>query len=198
MKKKIIILVVVLSFAILYGCKDYRGTHTTQLKYKYKIPATAFARYSDDTTAIRTILQKMLIKKTEPFDLKLYDSQTNLVIDSLIYGPDQLRMIVFVIARNSSTKLSSRENDSPFFYYAYYLFGSRQSMKDPINVFDYSGYRLGNFYDRAEISEALRDYCFNRMQRVESTEQYYNVDDKRFWNSNYFERVLRNSTATSE
>ena len=198
MSKLIALLLLVSSFSMLYTCRDPRNANATPQSYKYRIRSTALARYSDDTTAVRPILFKMLVNQTKPFNLKTYDEGTDLFIDSLIYSPDQYRMIVLVVAKNSSMKLSLRENGSPYFFDAYYLFCSRQSLKEPIKVYDYDGYGLSTFYDYTEIREALREYCFSRMMRKERDEQYYNIDDKRFWSSKYFERVLSNSTPTSD
>jgi hypothetical protein len=181
-----------------YCCKDYRNIGSTPSKYKYKVNKTAKASYSIDTTAIRPILTKMLDKQIKPLDLKPYDKGTDLFIDSLVYSPDQLRMIVFVIVKNSTMKLLRRENDSTYYYDAYYLFCSRESLSMPMKVFNYSGYRLSRFYDHSEIRDALREYCFNRLLKLDGTEQHYNIDDVRFWRSKDFEWVLKNSTATSE
>jgi len=193
--KNILIVLVILT---LTSCKDSKRLSGTPTKYKYRINGITKAKYTSDTTAIRGVLAKMLDNQVKPLDLKAYDKETHLFIDSLVYSPNQLRMIVFVIVRNSSTKLLRQENDSTFYYDAYYLFCSRESLIKPIQVYDYSGYRLSFFYDYTEIREALREYCFSRMMRKERDEQYYNIDDKRFWSSKYFERVLSNSTPTSD
>lgn len=191
--KTVLILLPLLS---LFCCS--RGTTTsTPKKYQYKIHEATTEEYQEDTTSIRSVLIKMLEKQVNPFDLKTYDTETDLYIDSLVYSPDQLRMIVLIIAKNSATKLLRRENESLFYYDAFYLFCSRESANDPIKVYDYSGYRLSNFYNYVEISEALQEYCFRRLLRREGTEQHYNIDDVRFWSSKDFEWVLNNATATS-
>jgi hypothetical protein len=182
----------------LCGCKGCRSAGSTPQAYKYKISETARATYSSDTTAVTSILKKMLNDRTKPFNLKMYDKETDFFIDSLVYSPDQLRMIVFVIARNATSKMLHRENDSAYFYDAYYLYCARDSMKDPIKIYDRAGYGLVNFYDFTEIREALKEYCFNRLLKVDDTEQHYNIDDIRFWTSKDFEWVVNNSTATTE
>jgi len=107
-------------------------------------------------------------------------------------------MIALVVARNASTKLSWRENDEPFFFDAYYLFCSRQSLEESVKVYDYDRYGLSTFYDYDEIREALREHCFSRLFSVEGTEHHYNIDDKRFWSSKDFEWVLTYSTGISQ
>lgn len=181
----------------LCGCEGCGNKSTTPAAHKYKLHQDAKSKYAVDTTAIRTILTKMLNEKVKPFNLKMYDEQTDLFIDSLVYSPDQLRMIVFVISKNSTLKMLHRENDSGYYYDAYYLYCSRDSLKEPIKVYDRAGYGLVNFYDYEEIRGALRDYCFNRLLKLDGAIQHYNIDDKRFWSSKDFEWVVNNSIATS-
>jgi hypothetical protein len=191
------IVFLLLPFLVLSCCNGSRSVTTTPKEYQYR-SQIAKGKYQSDTAIIRSILIKMIDNEIKPFDRKTYDKETDLFIDSMVYSPDQLRMIVFVVAKNSTMKLLRRENDLMFYYDALYLFCSRESMNAPIKVYDYSGYHLDFFYNYSEISEALREYCFNRLMRNEGAEQYYNVNDIRFWSSKYFERVLNNSTPTSE
>jgi len=198
MRKEIILLLLASCFTMLYTCRDSGNANATPKEYKYKIRTTGMTKYSNDTTAVHRIIFKMLVNGIKPFNLKKYDRESRLIIDSLIYSPDQIRMIVLVVVRNSSVKLSLREKNSPYFFDAYYLFCSRQSLTEPISVYDYDGYGLSTFYDYKEIKYALRDYCFNSMLKLNGPERHYNIDDVRFWTSNDFEWVLNNSTPTSE
>ena len=193
--KNALILLLIFTSSCCKDCKRLGGTPT---KYKYRIKGVTHVEYSSDTIAIQRILTKMLDKRIKPLDLKTYDEKTVLFIDSLVYSPDKLRMIVFVITRNSTMKMLHRENDAPFFYDAYYLFCSRDSLNKPIKVYSRAGFGLINFYDYAEIREALHKYCFNQLLKLDGTTQHYNIDDVRFWKSKDFELVLRNSPATSE
>jgi hypothetical protein len=165
----------------------------TPAAYKYKLSVGASIKYGDDVASIRLILQKMLDAGVNPYDKKIYDNDTELFVDTLLYSPDQCRMVVFVVDKNSSNKLSSRESDAPFFYNAHYLFCSRRSELDSIRVYDYTNFRLANFYDFLDIRDALRSYCFTQLTGIDGAEKFYNVDDIRFWNSEIFERVLKHS-----
>lgn len=182
---------------VLFCCNGGRDGSTTPKEYQYKAHEVSKARYQTDTTDLRSVLTKMIDKRTRPFDLRAYDNGTNFFIDSLVYGPDQTRMIVFVVAKNSTTKLLKRENNATYYYDAFYLFSSRESVDSSIRVYDYSGYRLNFFYSYSEIREALREYCFRRLMRSDGNDIHYNIDDIRFWSSNDFEWVLNNSAATS-
>lgn len=181
-----------------FSCKDYKQIDETPLKYKYKVDGITFQTYSRDTAMVHATLVKMLHEHTNPFDQQAYDDDTDLFVDSLVYGPDRLRMIVLVIVKNETVKLLKRENDSTFYYDAYYLFCERKSPQNSIHVYDYSGDRLSRFYDYEKISAALREYCFTRLRNDEGDEPHFNVDDKRFWDSQTFKWVLENSKATRE
>ncbi len=182
----------------LLSCQGNTNQSSTPSEYTYTINTAAQASYSSDTTAIRPILAKMLEKKIGPFRLEEYDSQTGFYIDSLITSPDQLRSVIFVITRNSTSKLLLRENALDYYFNAFYLYSSKEAIDSPQIIYDYSGYRLNGFYDRHEIREALREYCFNRLFRLDGEEQIYNINDKRFWNSKSWEWVLKYAAATSD
>ena len=184
-------------FMLLSCCNGSRNASTTPKKYQYEIDKMAEVNYQKDTSSIRAVLRKMINEQIKPFDRETYNKGTDSFIDTLVYSPDLSSMIVFIIVKNSTMKLLQRENDSKFYYDAFYLFCSRDSANDALNVYDYTGYRLNFFYNYSEIRETLRDYCFTRMMRIEGSEQYYNINDIRFWNSKYFERVLRNSRPIS-
>ena len=186
-----------LPFLVLSCYNRDTSVSTTPKEYQYR-SQIAKGKYQRDTAIIRSILIKMIDNQIKPLDKKTYDQGTDLFIDSIVYSPDQLRMIVFVISKNSTKKLLRIENDSMFYYDAFYLSCTRESANAPIKVYDYSGYHLIFFYNYSVISKALREYCFNRLMRNEGTEQYYNVNDIRFWSSKYFERMLNNSTVTTE
>jgi hypothetical protein len=164
----------------------------TPLKYKnnYKVKKST---YIGDSTEISNILSKMLSKHLHPFRPETqFNSETDIHIDSIIYSPDELRMIVFVVTKNSTDKLFKKENGELFFYNANYLFCSRIDKNAPINVYDYVGYNLINYYSYKEIKEQLYEHCFIDLGKDDK----YNVDDVRFWKSSDFNWIVEHSEAT--
>jgi len=179
-------------FALLMGCtNDFRRTNPTPASYTYRIQQDSNG-YSNDTSNVRLVLKKMLHDKVRPFHLKKYDGRPHLIIDSLVYSPDKLRMIALVVVKNTDmTKRSTFSHD------AYYLFCSRESLAEPIKIYDFFGFGFNDFKNESDIREALREYCFTRMLKLDGNEARYNLDDIRYWSSKEFEWVLKNSLATS-
>jgi hypothetical protein len=183
-------------FVLIYvvsSCKRDVEVNSTPALFKYDGDSVSASMYSGDTAIIHDILKQMLSTKIGPFELDIYDSRTNVVIDSLIYSPDQARMIVLLIVKNRTSKLLTRDNDSDYYYDAYYLYCSKDAQDGRVTVYDYSGYRLNFFYDREDIVDALHDYCFNRLAGQDGAEYHYNIDDIRFWSSDDFEWVINNA-----
>ena len=172
---------------LLMGCtNDFRTTNPTPVRYTYRIKQDSNG-YSNDTSIVRLVLKKMLHDKVRPFHWKGYYGSQRLIIDSLVYSPDKMRMIVLVIVERSK-----------FSHDAYYLFCSRVAPAEPIKIYDYFGFSLGDFKNELDIREALREYCFTRMLKLDGNEAHYNLDDVRFWTSKEFEWVLKNSLATGQ
>jgi hypothetical protein len=182
-------------FCIIISCTTNYPPTPPQYKTNAKVSSLV---YKKDTTEIRKVINTMLIKHRNPFkSVDLFNSKTVIYIDSLIYGSDKLRMILFVISKNSTDKLLRKENLKKYFYNANYLFCTRESLNSPLKVYDYRGFNLVFFYSYSEIKEALNDYCFYRLS-AESTKDdvHYNIDDIRFWRSDEFKLVEQYSRAT--
>lgn len=154
--------------------------------------------YQSDTSSIKEVLSKMLKENTHPFvPSKQFDKNTSLYIDTLIYSPNKLKMIVFVISKNSTDKLLVKDGGKDLFFNANYLFCLRDSINSAIKVYDYSGFNLVYYDDYNGIKDALRDYCFYRIAAENNEEEKkYNLDDLRFWKSDDFNQVIKYSKAT--
>ena len=144
--------------------------------------------YQSDTSTIKAVLSKMLKENTHPFvPSKQFDKNTSLYIDTLIYSPDKLKMIVFVISKNSTGKLLAKDGGKDFFFNANYLFCLRDSINSTIKIYDDSGFNLVYYDDYNGIKDALHDYCFYRIAAENNGKgKKYNLDDLRFWKSDDF------------
>jgi hypothetical protein len=174
------------------GTDNYKGT-PINFKSRVKIDKPNLIT---DKKQINSIIKKMIVEKVNPFDLNVYDENTVIFVDTLIYSPDQTRLVAFIVDRNNTEKLVKKENNERYYYNATYLFGKKDKTGN-IGIFDYCHFGLVNFYSYKEIREALYNYCFYRLLG-ESTQEniHYNVDDVRFWKSKDFERVIKNSKET--
>ena len=183
-----IFIIVIIFFAC--GNDNYKGTPVA-----FKSTASIDKRnLIDDKRQIHSIIKKMIAEEIHPFDLKEYDVNTIIFVDTLIYGPDQTRLVAFIVDQNNTEKLVKKENTEKYYYNATYLFCQKDKKTGKIGVFDYSHFGLVNFYSYKEIRKALYDYCFYRLLG-ESTRGniHYNVDDVRFWKSKDFDRVIKSS-----
>jgi len=189
MKKKAFLFIGMIILTM--SCKGQ--TNKTLSRYESTVKVSK-SLYQGDSMQVHDILKKMLYQHLHPFrPQKQFDSETKIFVDSILYSPDRLRMVVFVITRNSTGKLLKKENKAPFFYNANYLFCSRDNEKSHIRVYDYVGFNLVNYYKYNEVKERLKEFCFSGLGGKQNK---YNIDDKRFWKSNDFEWVLKNSQAT--
>lgn len=179
-----------LSIIFLIGILSCNGrSSSTTASYKNK-SVIDINLYRDDSVKVHHILEKMLTEHLHPFTpVSQFDIDTKLYIDSIIYSPDKLRMIVFLITRNSTDKLLKKENGEQYFYNANYLFASRE---DGITIYDYVGFNLVYYYNYDSIKQRLHEYCFSDLAR----DHKFNIDDVRFWNSDEFKWVMNNAKGT--
>jgi hypothetical protein len=151
--------------------------------------------YLKDSVEAFSVLKLMLKKNLHPFrPEKQFDSNTSIFLDSIIYSPDKLKMVVFVITKNSTNKLSEKEGKEPYFYNANYLFCSRETKDSSIKIYDYAAFNLVYYYSYNEIKKRLNEYCF--LDLGQQKENKYNLDDLRFWQSDDFKWVSKNFNAT--
>ena len=201
MGKATIIATIKLSFLLciitgISSCADSSGGNTETLSNSNssKIDTALFKK---DKVRLQLVVTKMIQKNKNPFQDKLqFDSLTECFIDSIIYSPDKLRSIAFVIIRNSNRKLTLDPGDLNGHYYnAYYFYCSRNNVQSQIRLYEYSGYSLVRDPSYAEVRYALYENCFKKMS-LNSTkdDEIYNMNDTRFWKSSYFNWVIQSST----
>lgn len=197
MGKKIKILTFLLSTVILFStCQNIYNS--TPKEYK-NITTVSSTMYQSDTSEIRKILERMLNEHLHPFRPKEhFDSASKIHLDTLIYSPDKLRMIVFVITENNTNKLESKTNNAKMFFNGNYLFCLRESLSSRISVYDYSSSNFVHYYQYNDLKTRLYNYCFRELSyQTFNGEKQYNIDDLRFWNSDVFKWVVVNSKATT-
>ena len=172
---------------LILSCKS--ESSTTPLKY-LNTSKVKKAIYSIDSLEISKILKKMIAERQQPFDSeKIFDSKTKVYVDSIIYSPDKLLMIAFVITQNTTNKLMKKENNEPYFYNANYLLCSKSNENTPIKVYDFADFYLVVYYNYKDIKERLKEHCFSDLQK----ENKYNLNDIRFWKSNDCQWILNNA-----
>lgn len=159
-------------------------------KYKYSVVVNA-QQYAIDSIYLCGVLNEMLSKNINPFSPKgYYVNATSVYLDSILYGPDKLRNVVFVI---SKVPLKNGSYD----FNANYLFASRDSASAAIKVYVYSPFNIGNYKSYNEVKESLHDLCFERRMTDHwwnGKQPRYNINDVRFWSSDEFNSIMSNQT----
>ena len=165
----------------------------TPQEYKYKIEITP-KNYSDDSTYIYYVLETMLARHMSPFKPgSYYTTSSRIYVDSILYSPDKLRLIIFLISKVVNGKKEHLVQDTlAYDYNANYLFCNRDSITGNIKVYDYSAFNLGNFDSYKDVKAALMELCFGRRATDKWSEKQprYNMDDIRFWNSAEFDNII--------
>ena len=134
----------------------------------------------------------MLDKNIKPFQpSKQFDSTTSIFLDSIIYSPDKNKMVIFVISKINDSKLAQPLNyKTKFHYNANYLYCIR-SVND-IKISNYSSFNLTHWETYKDVKTRLKEECFeDRTQEgTQNKEPIYNIDDKRFWQSEDFNDII--------
>jgi hypothetical protein len=164
----------------------------TPSEYKYKV-LTSSKEYSEDSIYLYFVLETMLTKNITPFTPgSLFTKSTSLYVDSTLYSPNKLRLIVLVISKvTNKEKKPGVGGQIPNDYIGNYLFCTRDSLSAPIKIFNYGPYRLiTDSY--GETKQALQELCFGRRatQQWSKGISFQNMDDIRFWNSDEFNSVI--------
>jgi len=211
MKKKIIvisILLVVIVIAFFYfknifGWYEFKSNNYT-LKENKSIVKVSKEQYSKDSLNLVLIIKNQINAHKNPYDNALRvndkleyinDSLTKIYIDSIFYSPKLDKVVFLVLVENDNKKLYKgmtkamadgweREGNLP---YLGTHFNSSCFIAKRINgIFEiyYYGYSFTNSRTYKENSTALRDACLNHREDENESEKKYNVDDRRFWNSN--------------
>jgi hypothetical protein len=168
-------------------------TPTTPKKFKNNFVVDS-NEYTRDSTYLYYTLETMAIKNIKPFTPSTYYTKsTKIYVDSILFSPNNQRMIVFVISRVEIKKSSNGGHE--FEYNANFLFCKRDTLQEKIRVFEYSPYNLGNFETYKDVQTALYELCFVRRSSDpwNEKEPRYNMDDIRFWNSQEFNDIISKS-----
>ncbi|MCJ0743869.1 hypothetical protein [Pedobacter montanisoli] len=178
-----IIGIIILLFGLILGSCNNKSTSE---RYKYQVSFSTI-EYQRDSLNLSKVLNIMLNKNIKPFRPPAkYGKNTDIYIDSILYGPDKLRLVVLLI-----TKLQDESYDG------FFLFCKKDDIKSSIKVYDESSFGFINFQTYNDVKNALNEYCFRR--RVtdhpwKNKEPKYNMDDIRFWSSREFIDITSDSS----
>ncbi|MGJ1421037.1 hypothetical protein ACR79T_15560 [Sphingobacterium spiritivorum] len=141
-------------------------------------------RYTNDSIEILNKLNDALKNKTYSFKKEEYIGSAKIMLDTILYGPDFNKMVLFVLVKNPVSKQLLPVKKDEFYYDAYcYLAKRKEGNTITLNWFE--KFSLINYYNLTIAKEDIKGYYFNQLSKVKNTRgqpRYkYNVDDKRFW-----------------
>ncbi len=146
-------------------------------------------RFVRDSSYIDSTIRKMIIKNIKPFNNKTeYQSKTEFQVDSLLYSPDSLGIVILLISKHPISQLLIQNLDSDYFYNGIYLFSKRNNIDSVLKVYTWSPWALQHFGSYKEIQKRLYFECFKRRSEDnwDSINRKYNFNDKEFWGSDEF------------
>ncbi|MFX1704195.1 hypothetical protein PV783_09595 [Chitinophaga sp. CC14] len=105
-----------------------------------------------------------------------FNSETKLLIDSILYSPDQHKLVVLLLAKNPTYQLEKYPKKYKWYYIANCYIGKREG--DSF-ILKHSGPFVGSNFDEWEISDDLKAACFWKNENKSTGS--HNMNDSRFW-----------------
>lgn len=196
-KRTITIVILILSIGLsyfyfnhIYGWKGFHGNGGTPKEYLTPLIINREG-YTLDSIEILRQLRLMLAKHEDFFSNTAHSESTKLIVDSILYSPDLNKLAVFVIARNSTSKMLDPNKNYKWYYDATCYLGVREN--DRISL-SWIGPTFTNSYDIEKISNEIRVTFFKRNASSDLTNaRSYNLDDIRFWSSSIWKEIEKSA-----
>jgi len=182
-------------FLILVVC-DFCTTQNTSTPKEYlnynKVNSDI---YSKDSTYIQKILYEMITNNIPPFTPKSFDVNTMVFVDTLLYSPDQRRLAIWVITKNSNSKLLYSKKNDGYYYNGNCMYASRNEISNNWRIHERSFFELVFFSSPNEIIKELFHYSFQDKVTFKRKDSFstYNLNDIRFWTEITWEESILNT-----
>jgi hypothetical protein len=199
----VIIIIAFIYFKYIFGWLEFRSNNYTSKEYK-SIVNVSKKQYSKDSLSLVSIIRDKIKNHQHPYynsirvnekSEYINDSLTKIYIDSIFYNPDLSKLVFLVIVENENLKLYkgvskdeaySWEKSGNLPYEGTHFNGNsfiakrnRESEIVIISSFSRNSFTNSRTYEESSI--ALMNDCLNH--RENNNKATYNVDDKRFWDS---------------
>jgi len=175
--------ILIILFCVISNiCNGCNLNDTTPIKYRNysKVQPEIYGKHEKYLFGyIRSIIGKGI----EPFNVKEYDSLTEVFIDTIIYSPSKNKLAFFVIAKNSNDKLLSGGNRNEFHYDAHCFIGHISLNDEIFDISWLSAYNLSRYENLESASYRIRELHFQEFNETRNPKAKYNLDDIRFWDS---------------
>lgn len=175
------------SAILLFSFCKQRNKVETQLK---SLPVTP-ASYTEDSIRVINILRKDLKEKKDIFSSNEYFESTQILIDTIIYGPGEKKFAVFVVIKNPTSRQLIPDARSDWYYNGNCYMGIKK-MKDSI-LLSSTGPIFTNSINLKELVLSMRsEYLsiFARLKDGNGNLRYkYNIGDSLFWTCPIWDEV---------
>ena len=188
---KIVKAVAILYFIALCSCQ---GTKTPkEFLYNVNINRTT---YFSDSLYLKKLFTQILSKNIRPFHRKdIYDQNSILYIDTILYSPKLEKMVVFVITKNALSKFDRYNHDTTKYLYKGFFFFLYKNIKHEI-VANKNCVFTFEADSKEDVKDAFYSYAFIRKSTDHpfAGESQYNMNDIRLWSSKQMEFEMKDST----
>ncbi|WP_295667944.1 hypothetical protein [uncultured Mucilaginibacter sp.] len=168
-------------FIFIYGRMSFRWNRDTPEKYLSHVVASKKI-YAKDRAEISKKFRHQVNNHTDFFESHIYDDDTQIIIDTILYSPDFNKIAILFLTKDLSTKLPDPNFSSNWFYAGSCYLGTRQ--KDTLSL-SWIGPSYDNSPSKTRIINLIHEYYF-RLRATEKDEngRYpFNLNDTRFWTS---------------
>jgi hypothetical protein len=180
MGKTIIFRKIILLLPIIYCCCRVQTSTPKEYLHYNKVNHDV---YTKDSIYILSVLNNMVVNNIPPFKSKHFDNSTYVYIDTLIYSPDNKRLALWIITKNSNTKLISTNNKTGYHYNGNCMYASRGDLSANWNVYERSFFEVHFLKSPIDVRKELFLYSFIYKSTFKRTDNMpiYNINDIRFW-----------------
>ena len=165
----------------------------TPRKYKNRT-SIASDLYLHHVQILSDTIRSFILSRSKAFHAKENDSLTEVIIDTVLYGPQKDKLAFFIITMNTDDKLLGGGSKSNFHFNAYCFLGLIENGSiDAITWL--SAYNLSRYTDLKQTSERIREIYFKELG---GELLKYNLDDVRFWDDSNWRSVYNNPFPTEK
>ena len=173
-------IIFLVTFVFFVCCKTQNTSTPKEYMYFSKVnPDT----YTKDSIYIHGILLEMVVNNIQPFKPKSFDINTQVFLDTLIYSPDSKRLAIWVITKNSNSKLLYPKDKDGYYYNGNCMYASRSDSSNVWRIHEYGFYGIDFSKSYKVVRDELSLYSFHYRSTFKRTDSIptYNINDIRFW-----------------
>lgn len=193
---KNLILLLLFSFQ-LTSCQN-KVVNETPKEYIAKVNVLS-ETYRKDSLELVNAIRKDIEDHTGGYKSKIYDTESKVIIDTIMYSPNNERIFFFVITKGKNRKLYPQEmSDQEMIEASKY---TRQSLdgfyfegkayvaykkNDLIFMTQFYGITTARYDNIKSVRKRQRQIFFKEFSSINEEGYEYNINDIRFWENDFF------------